>query len=826
MKKKYSLAIYAFAIAAIGIPFCMSASSADNGKTTEQRTKWTAGGSNQPMTKEVKRQQKGRKTVAPLSVTPIIVVDENFSKFTKGSETSPERIEYQGYYIPDNLTAQPGWIGKGIAEAGGACAILNYYSDYYEEEMGGYLDTPAAYLYGEVTLTFKAKVINGKEGEIWVPLCDDYDGPLDSKTFQLTDQWQTFTFTTSDGTTYDNYFQFTPEDCEVLIDDVVVSLVANKVEPPYTYPVENISLTSFKAAWESQLTPEKYILDVYSKERPAEFEEGTLTESFNGINLLPGTSEIDKENPNYPAGWTIDVAANTAKGQGNSIALVLDQEGQAIVSPATPLPITSLKFWAKPSNMQTEEYYFSLIQVSVLSETGWVIIANIPNYWLESNGGFYLFDDEQIGEGATKIKISYLQSGSAEVAFAIDDITIGYASADVKVPFIDSKELDGDINTYIVEGIDPAKNYYYTVKAKIGDIVSKSSYPQWVDGISGIKPVALAATDVNLSGFTANWERLPHATKYTLKISELTTAHEYTPDVTVLAESFDKIETGTLENPGYDFISPFNFGENGMANADWQATQPRWIKGMAGSAGTSWYGSAGIVASPHLTLSNDGGEFDVEFSALSMQDNDEIFCMIIDNIDASQALDSRSLQLGHATELKSTKVHFGASETNRNNVMIAFMSKSGGMFFVDDIRISQNLRPGEALVSTYATEFLGDVSSYVLTGLSSDKDYSYNVVASTYKEFTDFVSNVSNEIRVDIASGVEYLTNDELEICISGNTITVSRVNPGVIVRLYDMQGREVNEAKAASSVVTLHGIPAGIYILTTEGRQTKLIVK
>ena len=43
---------------------------------------------------------------------------------------------------------------------------------------------------------------------------------------------------------------------------------------------------------------------------------------------------------------------------------------------------------------------------------------------------------------------------------------------------------------------------------------------------------------------------------------------------------------------------------------------------------------------------------------------------------------------------------------------------------------------------------------------------------------------------------------------------------------LYDMQGREVNEAKAASSMVTLHGIPAGIYILTTEGRKTKLIVK
>ena len=33
-----------------------------------------------------------------------------------------------------------------------------------------------------------------------------------------------------------------------------------------------------------------------------------------------------------------------------------------------------------------------------------------------------------------------------------------------------------------------------------------------------------------------------------------------------------------------------------MANSLMDATQPRWANGMAGSAGTSWYGSAGLVS--------------------------------------------------------------------------------------------------------------------------------------------------------------------------------------------------------------------------------------
>lgn len=753
------------------------------------------------------------------------VVDEDFSKFTKGSESDPVRLEYQGYYLPDNLTAQPGWMGKGIAEAGGACAILNYVSEYWGETTG-YLDTPEMYLYGETTLIFKAKVLNASSGEIWVPICDAYDGPMDSKTFQLTDQWQEFSYTTHSATAYpDNYYQFTPQECEVLIDEVKVIVNHDKVEAPYTRAPENLSLTSFRAGWDTPVPVDKIYLTVYSKEPPTDYEEGVLTEDFNSVNLTPGTDKIDSSNPGYPEGWNSDVA-DAIRNVGyakNSTGLILQKEGEFVESASTPLPIESFSFWVKPSNMRGEDYAISLLQVSVYSNQ-WTVIANLPNYWMNANGGKYEFGPEAIGEGVTKIKLQYLQEGAASVAFTVTDFVLNYHSADVKVPLVDNLELDGKVSEYVVNGLVPEKDYYYVARAAIGDIVSEESYPWWVDGIVGLAPKALPATDVTETSFTANWEPLPHATEYSVKVFQLTTATEDMEDVTVIEENFDKITTGTLDNPGYDFISPYDFGANGMANADWQATQPRWIKGMAGSAGISWYGSAGLVTSPYLTLTNGGGAFDVEFTALATEANDEIFCMIIDNINASQALEAYTLKMGAAGELKSGKIHFPESKKNRKNVMVAFMSMSGTMFFVTDIRISQNLKAGEALVSTLRT--VTSQTPYVaVTDLSPFSDYAYSVSGSTTREFNNYNSEPSDEIMVPVASKVEGVGEETSGLTVADGIIRLSGLTEGETAVLYDLQGRKVAHAVATDGNCSISAA-SGLYLLRTTSRTYKIAVK
>lgn len=774
--------------------------------------------------KHLKEHYPAKERVAPVTRSDAAetVVFEDFSKFVNGTEESPVPVVMNGYYVPDNLTAQPGWMGRGIAEAGKACAIMYYTSDY-AGRTEGYLDTPEMYLYGTVKLSFRAKVLNGTSGTIWVPLCDTYDGPVDSETFTLTDQWETYTYTSTSATSYNNYYQFTPERCEVLIDEVIVEVVHDKVKAPYPLLPDNLSLTSFRAKWESEITPDKFLLNVYSKEAPEVVTTGDETVNFNDVNV-DGNNNIDANNPNYPAGWEIN-AKQVASGSGNSTAILLNQEGQYIESPEMPLPVKELAFWVRPTNMLSESYEISLLQVSVYSDE-WTAIANLPNYWLESDGGIYRFEPAAIGEGVTKIRLSYLQEGSASVGFAIDDIEVTYETPDLKIPFLTAQEVPGNQTSYVVENIDPEKNYYYTVNAVLNNVVSPDSYPQWVDGINGMVPVALPAENVTPNGFTARWEGLPHAENYDVRVLKVTEAQTFMSDITVLEEDFEKITTGTLANPGYDFISPFNFGANGMANSDWMATQPRWIEGMAGSNGTSWYGSAGVVASPYLNLTNDGGEFDVEFSALSIAGNDEIFCMILDDINSSQAVEAQSLQLGAANTLGTTKVHFGASAVNRSNIMIVFMSKSGMRFFVDYVRISQNLQPGEALTSIYTTSRV-DATECDFTGLSSVSDYSYSVVATAYKDFEDYASKRSNEVEVKLSAGVEEIRDSlSLRYDYSGKVLRVWGVASGQRISLYNVTGQKI-----ASGIADINGefkacCPEGIYILSADKNNMKIYLK
>lgn len=63
-----------------------------------------------------------------------------------------------------------------------------------------------------------------------------------------------------------------------------------------------------------------------------------------------------------------------------------------------------------------------------------------------------------------------------------------------------------------VRELDPYSDYYYTVKAKAGDLVSAESNPVFAIGIS--TPLPVAARDITPEGFTANWERTPKATRY------------------------------------------------------------------------------------------------------------------------------------------------------------------------------------------------------------------------------------------------------------------------------------------------------------------------
>ena len=78
--------------------------------------------------------------IAVSESTPVVLINEDFSKFVDGSETAPteqDLADESTGAIDAQYTQQAGWSGMGIFQAGGICAIAPVYNYYFYE--GGYL---------------------------------------------------------------------------------------------------------------------------------------------------------------------------------------------------------------------------------------------------------------------------------------------------------------------------------------------------------------------------------------------------------------------------------------------------------------------------------------------------------------------------------------------------------------------------------------------------------------------------------------------------------------------------------------------------------------
>lgn len=119
---------------------------------------------------------------------------EDFAKFTDGTEYAPGAAVplERTYHVPASMTAEDGWIGLGLYQAGRTCMIgactggLNPY---------GYTGTPGMDLGGKATLTLRARRAAGSIGNIDVMVIGEYGPGEDEIPLTLTDEWQTYTFT-------------------------------------------------------------------------------------------------------------------------------------------------------------------------------------------------------------------------------------------------------------------------------------------------------------------------------------------------------------------------------------------------------------------------------------------------------------------------------------------------------------------------------------------------------------------------------------------------------------------------------------------------------
>ena len=722
---------------------------------------------------------------------PLVVLEEDFSLCTAGTPEKPDTKNIAPgtnyvYEVDAAYTHQPHWSGYYVFQAGGCVAVSEY--DYYGYMYGGHISTPEAELYGEVTVAFRARRAGTtpNAGKLDLSLCDNTSGRLESVEFELTTEWQDFTWTSNKGTFNNkNIFQFSTVGGTILIDDIKVTRLRNRTPGVVANLPKNNSATEFVANWQRSQVAEidGYLFSVWCKEMPKEEVSGSLSYDFESINVKSDGQTIDADNPGYPEGWTIDVSSQgskdmcTTKGDYKSgkQSIHFDAEGDYVLTPETPAPIHKISFWVKPSSMAEEEYNYSMVGVQVKNMDGeWEAIANLPNYWMEKKGGYLSFEGDELGHYINQIKLVCV--GSYGITFAIDDITLEYKTQPMPKALITDTLLT---DTFcVVSGIDPSMEHYYNVKVKEGDMISDPSEDIWVDGIKGVTPVALPATDITENSFTANWEKNYNAGSYKLSILQTTTTKVDNEEVVILEEDFSGITDGTFDNPGFSWDLVHNLSENGQSEHDWLLTYPRWVVGMAGSQGPNYYsGKAGLVVGPEMKFGNNAVK--VSFKAYNKVAGDRLWVMIIKDHEATQA------EIGIPVAFSTTgsgyitdSVVLSGMDFGNAPLHIAFMSEQGE-FYVDDIRISFIVPTAGTIVEIPYKTIETPETSYTLTDLPMG-DYAYQVLVKRTKDFLTYTSNYSNRIDVKLLStdvknifGEETTANNSAKVVYNGQLLII-----------------------------------------------------
>lgn len=378
----------------------------------------------------------------------------------------------------------------------------------------------------------------------------------------------------------------------------------------------------------------------------------------------------------------------------------------------------------------------------------------------------------------------------------------------------------------LVEGLVAGKVYYYTVRAKKGEIVSDySNEIEVVEVLESVDaPKALPATDITETGFTANWEAVAKATRYMVKLTRNETLAE-DKTVNVLDEDFSKVDKGSLDF--VDFIS--------SSELDSYTKVPGWTTYMecvaAGYLGISPYGSDGFIRTPALDLSHNGGKFTVKlnmaegaFGTYYEGANVEIR---VYNGSAEEPVETQTVVLSKGFADYSLDFTSGSKET-----YVEVYYNGSQKLFLDYITVAQVLSKGDVYSSVVEEREVENATSTTFEVPMSDAiAYSYQVVAYARTvvdgEIGYMASDPSNTVDVKYVStsidGVEE-TADAPKVYVENGGIVVDLAADSVI-NVYNVSGQEIVSVSGRQGVNHI-SVKPGLAIVKVGGKSVKVLVR
>lgn len=786
----------------------------------------------------------------------VVVIDEDFSGFTDGTEDNPSTatiLDDMGNFVNKSALkpysealSYKEWGGHGLFSAGGCLAITN----------GWFLNTPAGDMSGEVTLTFRARLskaggsttLNALE-LLFLSRSSIVD--YEVKYYDLTDEWQTFTYTSTLGEFEHSGFQFlsTYASNIVLVDDIRLEQTRTSIPAPKVHEAENMTDTSFKAVWNKSIEADHYLLSVFTKNESKELM--TVSEGFDNIKA-DDKGNIDAASPNYPEGWKFawkdnDLSNHIAKGEGagtgNKQAVRLIDTGDAITTPYCPEGIKSLKFWVK-AEANDGQPKFSSIQFTVNFGQGLYIVndyIDIPTMFAPAKRDGYYFDLTETLSAFDKIysvKIEYIREEGDKTTILFDDLsyttnkptTYNYVLKDQKV---EQQDNEDETVGFEVNGLDPDTDYTYSVKSVNSEFTSAASDEQEVYAVS--IPTALPATNITANSYTANWTSHKKVDFYRVDQLQQTVIDKDTKDYVMLDEDFSKVTSSFTEA---DLLEGFyDEGERTSGYmpldditkiAGWKASSTVRVNGwLGGNEAKQGSGTiAGAIVTPTIDLSHNEGACNISLRVWGSEGD----WLIIQGSNPASLATIEFPKGGGIVEKTITMPLCTSKE------QLTFYSNNYKVFLIDYIKITQDVKAGDKVTTITGSVLTedADTKSMVMTnpGFSDGHDVLYRVTAMRYdKDSQESHKYYSTSTPSDLMlvknpnpSGIGSVEAPAENVAGVEGGIVVNAAN-ATTVNVFNLSGQLV-ASKACGNGHAFVSVAPGVYVVKTNSTAAKVVVK
>ncbi len=786
----------------------------------------------------------------------VVVIDEDFSGFTDGTEDNPSTatiLDDMGNFVNKSALkpysealSYKQWGGAGIFSAGGCLAIAN----------GMFLNTPAGDMSGEVTLTFRARLSKAGGSTTLNALklmflsrssILDYE----VKFYDLTDEWQTFTYTSTLGQFEHSGFQFYSMYASniILVDDIRLEQTRTSIPAPKVHEAENMTDTSFKAVWNKSIEADHYLLSVFTKNESNELM--TVSEGFDNIKA-DDKGNIDATSPNYPEGWEFawkdnDLSNHIAKGEGagtdNKQAVRLIDTGDAITTPYCPEGIKSLKFWVK-AEANDGQPKFSSIMFTVNFGKGVYTVdnyINIPDMFTPEHRNGYYFDLTETLSAFDKIysvKIEYIREEDDKTTILFDDFsyttnkptTYNYVLKDQKVEQQDNE--DGTVG-FEVNGLDPDTDYTYSVKSVNSHFTSAASDEQEVYAVS--IPTALPATNITANSYTANWTSHKKVDFYRVDQLQQTVIDKDTKDYVMLDEDFSKVTSSFTEADLLDGFYEEGERTSGYMPLDditkiagWKASSTVRVNGwLGGNEAKQGSGTiAGAIVTPTIDLSHNEGACNISLRVWGSEGD----WLIIQGSNPASLATIEFPKGGGIVEKTITMPLCTSKE------QLTFYSNNYKVFLIDYIKITQDVKAGDKVTTITGSVLTedADTKSMVMTNpsFSDGHDVLYRVTAMRYdKDSQESHKYYSTSTPSDLMlvknpnpSGIGSVEAAAENVAGVEGGIVVTAAN-ATTVNVFNLSGQLV-ASKACGNGHAFVSVAPGVYVVKTNSTAAKVVVK